>query len=304
MESEDVIVVTEEEAGERLDKILAKRFSDVRSRTYFQELISEKCVLLNGNAVKKRVKPSAGDEIEIAFRATPEIDLTPESIPLEILYEDADILAINKPAGMVVHPAVGNWTGTFVNALLYHCQHLERGDSLRPGIVHRLDKDTTGILLAAKNSKAQQNLIELFATRRIYKEYLAICVGNPGTCDIEAPIGRHPVHRQKMTVLKEGGRTALSRIKTILFDDSLALVSVLLVTGRTHQIRVHLQHRGTPVLGDPLYGSVAMNQKLAVGRQMLHAWRLKFPHPITGSQIELEAPIPSEMQTLIDRIRN
>ncbi|MCE5318941.1 MAG: RluA family pseudouridine synthase [Parachlamydia sp.] len=300
-------VITEEEAGERLDKILARRYSDVRSRTYFQDLIEDSCVLLNGEPVKKRVQPKAGDEVEIAFRLSPELELKAEAIPLEILYEDDDLLAVNKSAGMVVHPAVGNWSGTFVNALLHYCKQLEVKESLRPGIVHRLDKETTGVLLAAKTTLAQQRLIALFSSRSVYKEYLAICVGNPGVCDIEAPIGRHPVHRRMMAVLSEGGRAALSRCRTLAFDGQLAVVSIVLVTGRTHQIRVHMKHRGTPVLGDPLYGSSAANQKYAQKlvreRQMLHAWRVSFAHPMSGKIIELEAPVPPEMAELIDKIQ-
>lgn len=301
MNPEGLIVITEEEAGERLDKILARRFSEVRSRTYFQELIADQCVLLNGSPVKKRVQPKAGDEVEIAFRAAPELQLQAENIPLEILYEDPYLLAINKPAGIVVHPAVGNWSGTFVNALLYHCQQLEKADSIRPGIVHRLDKETTGVLLAAKTPQAQQKLIELFASRSVYKEYLAICVGNPGEGEIEAPIGRHPVHRKQMAV-QEGGRAALSRIRTLAYDQQLAVVSVVLVTGRTHQIRVHMKHRGTPVLGDPLYGSMSANQRFKIGRQMLHAWRVRFVHPVTGQEIALEAPIPPDMKQLMEKL--
>lgn len=296
------LIITEEEAGMRLDKILARRYSDVRSRTYFQDLIEDHCVLLNGEPVKKRVQPKAGDEVEIAFRLAPELELKAEAIPLEILYEDDDLLAVNKSAGMVVHPAVGNWSGTFVNALLHHCQ-LEVNETLRPGIVHRLDKETSGVLLAAKTTLAQQRLIALFASRSVYKEYLAICVGNPGVCEIEAPIGRHPVHRRLMAVLPEGGRAALSRCRTLAFDGQLALVSIVLVTGRTHQIRVHMKHRGTPVLGDPLYGSNSANQKHARERQMLHAWRVRFDHPMNGKTIEVEAPLPPDMAELIDKIQ-
>ncbi len=308
MQPDETVIITEEEAGQRLDKILAQRFSDVRSRTYFQDLIADHCVLLNGSPVKKRVQPKVGDEIEIAFRAAPELELKAEAIPLDILYEDETLLAINKPAGMVVHPAVGNWSGTFVNALLYHCQqllpsHQQILDPIRPGIVHRLDKETTGILLAAKTPLAQQKLIELFSSRRVFKEYLAICVGNPGEGEIAAPIGRHPVHRKLMTVLEEGGRAALSRISTLAHDSQLSLVSIVLVTGRTHQIRVHMKYRGTPVLGDPLYGSASANQRYQKSRQMLHAWRVRFEHPLTGKLIELEAPIPSEMQELIKKIK-
>jgi 23S rRNA pseudouridine1911/1915/1917 synthase len=299
-EEADLIVVTNEEAGERLDKILANRFSGIHSRTYFQMLIENERVLLNGETAIKRIKPQEGDEIQINFIITPEIELLPEPIPLDILYEDEHLIAVNKPAGLVVHPATGNWTGTFVNALLYHCKQLT-GDSstLRPGIVHRLDKDTTGVLLAAKTSLTQQKLIEMFAARQIKKGYLAICLGNPGDAKIEAPIGRHPVHRQRMAVVAEG-RKALTLCKTLAFDGKISLVSIDLATGRTHQIRVHLQHYGTPILGDALYGNTAANERYGAKRQWLHAHRLEFKHPITGINLVIEAPIPDDMKAKVD----
>lgn len=291
----DQIFISEEEAGERLDKILALRFAGIRSRSYFQMLLEEGRVLLNGAEVKKRVKPEIGDEVQIHFMLAPEMGLVAEDIPLEILYEDEFLLAVNKPAGMVVHPATGNWTGTFVNALLYHCAHLcGNGASLRPGIVHRLDKDTSGVLLAAKTEMAQQKLIEMFAARQIYKEYLAVCVGNPGSGTIDAPIGRHPVHRQRMAVT-EGGRQAVTHFKTVGTDGKLSTVEVILETGRTHQIRVHMQHRKTPVLGDPVYGCTQANAKYGAPRQLLHARLLRFKHPITDTEISIEAPIPDVM---------
>ena len=304
----DTIIITEEEAGERLDKILAKRFEDKQSRTYFQYLIEEHLVLLNGQPVKKRIKPEVGDEIEIQFVLTPEINVEPENIPLDILFEDEHLLAINKPSGMVVHPAVGHWTGTFVNALLYHCKNLgknlgETTDTLRPGIVHRLDKETSGILIAAKTSQAHQKLIELFASRQMRKEYLAICLGNPGNANIDAPIGRHPVHRKKMAIV-ETGKSALSRCRTIAHNDKLSLVRIELITGRTHQIRVHMQHHRTPILGDDTYGTPSSNRKYGANRQMLHAEKLAFVHPITGEKIELTAPLPADMSEFVKSIES
>jgi len=300
----DLIILTEDETGQRLDKILAQRFTNVHSRTYFQKLIEDHCVLVNGSPVKKRFQPQAGDEIEIQFVITPEIDLTPENIPLDIVYEDDDLIAINKPSGMVVHPATGNWSGTFVNALLFHCKNLLQtglGDPLRPGIVHRLDKDTSGILIAAKTSKAQQRLIELFSSRKVYKEYLAICLGNPGNRTVDAPIGRHPIHRQQMKVI-EGGKPAVSIIQSIAHDEKLSLVQVIIETGRTHQIRVHLKHCGTPVLGDTLYGNPQANAKYGVQRQLLHAYKLRLPHPISGKTLDLTAPIPKDMEEWVAKL--
>lgn len=302
----DTLFISEEEAGERLDKILAARLSNAGSRTYFQYLIEEGKVLVNGAPVKKRVKPKAGDEVEIEYLLTAELTLKPENIPLNVIYEDDHILVVNKEPGMVVHPAVGHWTGTFVNALLYHCKGVldnssDASDTIRPGIVHRIDKDTSGLLIAAKSPQAQQKLIEMFSGRRIYKEYLAICVGNPGEGIIDAPIGRHPVHRKLMAVVATG-RPAATHYKTLAFDEKLSMVSVVIATGRTHQIRVHMKHRGMPVLGDPLYGSIAANQKYGIDRQMLHAYRLKFDHPITGIPLEFEAPVPKDMQGVISRL--
>lgn len=291
----DLLIVAQEDAGERLDKILAARYREVYSRSYFQYLIDEQLVLLNGLPVKKRIKPHVGDEIEVHFAALPEISLAPENIPLSILYEDEDIIVVNKPAGMVVHPAPGNWSGTFVNALLFHCAQLEGVEgSLRPGIVHRLDKDTSGVLVAAKTLDMQQKLTALFASRQVYKEYLAICLGRPPDGSIEAPIGRHPVHRKQMAVLPTG-RYALSICKTLEWNGTVSVVQVVIATGRTHQIRVHLKHQGHPILGDSLYGNSSVNARHHALRQLLHARVIRFVHPRTGHMIELEAPLPEDM---------
>ncbi|NGX43694.1 MAG: Ribosomal large subunit pseudouridine synthase D [Chlamydiae bacterium] len=299
----ETIIITEDEAGQRLDKILANRFKEVRSRTYFQSLIRDHNVLLNGSPIKKQVKPQVGDEVEILFVLTPEIDVTPEPIPLDVLYEDEDILVVNKPSGMVVHPAPGNWSGTFVNALLYHCKQLPSDSQhLRPGIVHRLDKETSGVLVSAKTSQAQQRLVEMFASREVYKEYLAICLGDPGEGEINLPIGRHPKQRQRMTVLDSGGRNARTIFRTLASDGTLSLVDIILATGRTHQIRVHMQHHGTPVLGDSTYGNIQANKKFKVTRQLLHARKIRFTHPITKREMEFVAEIPSDMATFIQRL--
>lgn len=298
----DLLVVTEEEAGERLDKLLAKRFKEVYSRTYFQYLIDEQLVLLNGVPVKKRVKPQVGDEIEVQFAATPEIELIPENIPLSILYEDEHLVVINKPAGMVVHPAPGNWTGTFVHALLYHCRQLaDQTDSLRLGIVHRLDKDTSGLLVAAKTLEMQQKLTTLFASRQVYKEYWAICVGRPADGEINAPIGRHPIRRKEMAIVPSG-RQALSFCKTMGWNNKLSFVQVVIATGRTHQIRVHLKYKGTPILGDNLYGNSSVNHHYGAQRQMLHSARIKFQHPQTGQLMELSASPPVDMLRLMRKL--
>ncbi|MES2345306.1 MAG: RluA family pseudouridine synthase [Chlamydiota bacterium] len=292
------LFVSPENATLRIDKFLSMQFPEY-SRSYFQYLIDKACVLINGQAVKKRQALKPLDEVEICFELTPELSLIPEAIPLEILYEDEHLLAINKPVGMVVHPAPGHPSGTFVNALLHHC-HTLKIDSLRPGIVHRLDKDTSGVLIAAKTAHAHAQLVSLFSSRQIEKTYLTICLGNPGNVTINAPIKRHPVRRQEMAVI-EGGKEAVSICTILNSNAKLSLVSVRLITGRTHQIRVHLKSRGTPVLGDSVYGSPSANTLFGAKRQLLHAHKICFIHPITNSPLEIEAPIPEDMNTFITK---
>lgn len=303
MES-DFIIITEAEEGERLDKVLAKRFQNRYSRSYFEYLIEQKLVTLNGTPVKKRILLKAGDQVEINFTLIPQIDLQPENIPLNIIYEDKDIIVINKPPYMVVHPAVGNWSGTFVNALLYHCQlEFSAQDNVRPGIVHRLDKETSGLLVAAKNMLAQQRLIDQFSGRKVSKEYLAICLGNPGSGIIKAPIGRHPIHRKMMAVVEDGGREAITKFKTIASDGKLSLVQLMPETGRTHQIRVHMKLRGSPILGDSLYGQTQGNKKYGADRLMLHAYRLRFNHPTKENVVEFQADIPEDFNFFVERLK-
>lgn len=304
MINDEAIIITDEEEGQRIDKILAARFQEIKSRTYFQALIEEGLVTINGVPVKKRAQPKEGDEILVAFRPDQNIDLTPEPISLDIIYEDNDIIVINKPAGMVVHPAPGNWSGTFVNALLYHCQSLAGSSTgLRPGIVHRLDKETTGLLVAAKTALAQQRLVEMFASRKVYKEYRALCLGNPGNVEIDAPIGRHPIHRKMMAIKPSGGRQALSYCHTLAHNDKYSVVQVVLATGRTHQIRVHLKHIGCPILGDNTYGNLQHNKKLGIDRQMLHAYRLRFAHPISGEPLDFQQDVPEDMAEVMKQLR-
>jgi 23S rRNA pseudouridine1911/1915/1917 synthase len=300
MNDPDLLFVTEEETTLRLDKVLKLRFPEY-SRTYFQSLIEKNLVLVNGSIPKKSEKLKVGDEIEVEFAVTTEISIQPEPIPLDIIYEDAYLLAINKPAGMVVHPAVGNWTGTFVNALLYHCEK-SSSDTLRPGIVHRLDKETSGVLIAAKNEMIQRKLVEAFAERQVQKEYRAICLGNPGSKRIEENVGRHPIKRKEMTTLQEGGKAALTLCETLSFNQGLSYVKLLPFTGRTHQLRVHMRHIHCPILGDPIYGNNSANKKWNIYRQMLHAFRLSLIHPATHQKIELTAPLPEDMQRLIKLI--
>ncbi len=290
--STELLLVTPEMIQTRLDRLLVQAFPN-HSRNYFQYLIGSGLVLVNGSPVKKRETVDVGDEIEVCFELTPELTLEAENIPLNILYEDDHLIAINKPAGMVTHPAVGHPNGTFVNALLYHCKTLPTTDNLRPGIVHRLDKDTSGVLIAAKTTECHHKLVTLFASREITKHYRAICIGNPGDRTVEEPIRRHPSRRQEMHV-DPAGKPATSIFKVLQTKGDLSLLDVHIITGRTHQIRVHLKHIGTPILGDSVYGRPPANEKYGAARQLLHAYSLSLIHPITGAPLTLEAPIPDD----------
>ncbi len=293
--------ISPEETGLRIDKILSGRFPHF-SRSYFQYLLASGFVLLNGEPVKKRASPLPTDEIEVYFEITPELTITPEPMAFHILFEDEHFLAINKPPGLVVHPAPGHWSGTFVNGLLAHCKTLSTcDDPLRPGIVHRLDKETSGVLLAAKTREAHQKASDLFASRQMEKMYLAICCGRPTNGTINAPIGRHPVHRKEMTV-RTDGKEAVSHVQVIAFNHETSLVLIRPKTGRTHQIRVHLKHAGHPILGDAVYGSSRMNQSFAPGRLLLHAYRLSFIHPFTNQPIQLSAPLPNDMKNWVKNL--
>lgn len=289
--------IVEEEEIERLDKLLAKRFPTY-SRTYFQYLIDSESVLLNGNIIKKRIKPKGGQLIELTFLPAQEIDLIPEPIRLDILFEDDHLICINKPAGMVVHPAPGHSRGTFVHALLHHCQEITLpGKIYRPGIVHRLDKETSGVLIAAKSIEAHEKLIDQFKERKVKKRYFAITVGHPSPCKINLPIGRHPLRRKEMTILDEGGKNATTIITPLDKNKEFSLISAQPITGRMHQIRVHLKHNKTPILGDPIYGFSKINKKYHIKRQLLHAAQIEFFHPIKNQILTFSAPLPEDMQT-------
>eukprot|EP00752_Nemacystus_decipiens_P004296 g3925.t1 len=330
-----MLTVREGEGGKRLDSFLGARMPE-QSRSYFGGLCQLGMVLVGGKKAKKSVKVEEGQEVEVRFIISPELSLEGEDIPLDILYEDDEIIAVSKPAGMVVHPAPGSWNGTFVNALVFHLENSaaewrggeavggvagagfpavpdgEHNPSLRPGIVHRLDKGTTGVLLAAKNPTMQAKLAELFAHRRVSKSYLAVCVGNPGNAaTIDVPIGRHPRDRQRMVAVPTiqpniRARRALSVVTTVAFDGKLSVAEVSIETGRTHQIRVHLQHRRTPVLGDDVYGNKDWNRRLqqstGLTRPLLHARSLEFEHPGTGDLISLAAPLPADVAAVVKRI--
>lgn len=289
------LIISPDTASVRLDKMLTLHFPE-HSRSYFQYLIEEGHVLVNGARLKKRIKLKMGDKVEIDFIAPPDLSVTSEDIPLEILYEDDHLIAINKPAGMVVHPAPGSPSQTFANALMFHCKSLkkEEFDPLRPGIVHRLDKETSGVLIAAKTYEAHQLLVKQFSDRKIKKTYLAICSGNIEPGIISAPIGRHPVKRKEMAVVVEG-KEAITHVKILIKKGDLSLIEAQPITGRTHQIRVHLRHQGAPILGDSVYGIKSATERFGAKRQFLHAFRLKLKHPLLEKTLEFKAPIPSDM---------
>jgi 23S rRNA pseudouridine1911/1915/1917 synthase len=286
----------------RLDTFLRERFAGV-SRGVIQRLIEQGCVLVDGKSVKPTHFPKAGETISMEWPEVQPAIAQPESTPLEILFEDADLLVINKPPGMVVHPAPGHSAGTLVNALLGHCagQLSGIGGVARPGIVHRLDKDTSGCMVVAKNDHTHLALSAQFANRETQKYYETIVCGAPKKIsgEIMAPIGRDPIHRQRMAVLPSGGRAARTSYEVIQRLPEAALLKLRLYTGRTHQIRVHLQHLGCPVVGDKTYGQ-GPNKRLrdltgyVAPRQLLHAARLVFNHPTAKVQLDLSAPLPSD----------
>ena len=284
--------ITPAAAGQRIDQYLAAHLPAL-SRARIQALLKAGHASLNGRETKASTKLRAGDRIALTEPPPAAATTEAEDIALEILHEDADLIVLNKPAGLVVHPAAGHWRGTLVNALLHHCQGLSSiGGEERPGIVHRLDKETSGCLVAAKNDLAHRALTRQFAGREITKIYLALATGKfrePGGI-IEGAIGRHPIHRKKMTVLTgERGRAARTDYSVLREVPGGTLVECTLHTGRTHQIRVHLKHLGHPLLGDEVYG-----RRAGFERQMLHAWKLGFTHPTTAKRMIFTAPLPAD----------
>lgn len=297
----------DDNAGDRLDAYLAARLGDL-SRSRIQTLIREQYITVNGHPAKPRDAVKPGDVVQVVVPEAVPLDHSAQNIPLEVIYEDEDLIVLNKQHGMVVHPAAGNPDGTMVNALLHHCQGKLSGIGgvERPGIVHRLDKDTSGCLVVAKSDVAHQSLVTQFAERStMEKLYLAVTRGvpKPERDTIFTHIGRHPVNRQKMAVINPpGGKTAITDYEVKATDASsrTALVLCHLHTGRTHQIRVHLHHKGTPIVGDPIYGSPSKEPGMPQ-RLMLHAWRLRFTHPVSGKPVAFEAPIPPEFQPWVEK---
>ncbi len=276
----------------RLDKYVSDKCPEL-SRTQAQKLIGEGYITVNDRAAKASHKLNTGDRVNIAIPPAAPSSLSPEAIPLNIIYEDDDLLVIDKPAGLTVHPAPGHPSHTLVNAILSHFPHLaDIGDSLRPGIVHRLDKDTSGVMLVAKNSAAQANLAEQFETRSVAKTYLVLVRGHltPENGIIEASIGRDPRNRKRMAVVAEG-KESRTQYHVVKYLGKYTLLEVRPETGRTHQIRVHLSAIGFPVVGDPIYGVKSPH----VPRQFMHACRLGFKLPATGEYLELECELPADL---------
>jgi 23S rRNA pseudouridine1911/1915/1917 synthase len=284
-----VIVVPPEARGERLDVFLTRVTGLSRARAQALD------VRLNGAKVKASFRLRGGEQL--AWEAVEPVaaELTPQDLPLDVLYEDRDLIAINKPPGLVVHPGAGNRDGTVVNALLHHVKDLAGvGGVLRPGIVHRLDKDTSGVMVVAKNDRALDALQKAFASREVEKIYLALVVGQPAeTGTFSTLYGRHPKNRLKFSGRVKRGKTAVTHWRVVERRGPLSLVEVELETGRTHQIRVHFAEAGFPLLGDDLYGG-RKAQTEAIGRQALHAWKLGFSHPRTRKPVTLEAPVPRD----------
>jgi 23S rRNA pseudouridine1911/1915/1917 synthase len=289
------LVVPKEGARLRLDQFLARELSQF-SRSRLQALIRSQNVTVNGLPARPSDVIRAGDRIEVSEPPPEKTDHQPEAIPLDILYEDEELIVINKPAGLVVHPGAGQREHTLVNALLHHFPKLSGiGGKERPGIVHRLDKETSGCLVVAKTDEAHRRLSAQFAERTIEKVYLALVAGklrkSAGT--IEEKIGRHPVHRKRMSVTSRRGRAARTDYRVLSASTEVSLIECRLHSGRTHQIRVHLHHLGHPVLGDKIYGGKFAK---TFPRQMLHAWKLAFEHPATGERKKFEAPAPPDFQ--------
>lgn len=303
----------EEDGGQRLDRVVARHCPDL-SRTRVQELIEEGLVVLNGKAAKDSHKTRAGDVIEVTAQARPALRAEPEAIPLDVLYEDEDVIAINKPAGMTVHAGAGNESGTLVNALLGRGQSLSQGgDALRPGIVHRLDKETSGVLLVAKNDQAHAKLSEGFRARTIQKMYVALVQGilKEERGRIELPIARDPNRRTRMTAknasLLPNSRPARTDWRVLARIDTTTLLEVQLHTGRTHQIRAHFAALRHPIVGDTLYGAagqlhVGRSTLPSLGRHFLHSARIAFAQPQTGELIRLMAPLPAELREYLRRL--
>lgn len=298
-----ILQTASEDAGKRLDAWLAEQTELTRSAV--QKLMEEGRVTAAGKPLAKNTRLTGGETVSVELPEPEAVDIVPQNIPLDVVYEDEDVIVVNKPTGMVVHPAPGHPDGTLVNALLYHC-----GESLsgvggqkRPGIVHRIDRDTSGLIIAAKNDAAHLALAAQLADHTLARTYECLAVGNfredSGT--VNAPIGRHPVDRKRMAVVRQGGREAVTHWEVIARYPGVTHLRCRLETGRTHQIRVHLAHIGHPILGDTVYG--AKKPVPGLTGQCLHAVGLRFLHPRTGEPVELTCPLPEEFVRMLDKLR-
>lgn len=281
----------------RLDLFLAQHFKDKFSRRYLQQIITDGHILLNGKKIKAHHKLKIGDQINIEIPEQEKTDIKPQDIPLDIVYEDDDLLVVNKPYGMVVHPAPGNYSNTLVNALVHHCKKLSNiNQSFRPGIVHRLDKDTSGLLLVAKNNQAHMNLAKQFQDHSIKKKYIALVHGEVEFDEgsIELPLGRHPRTREKMAVTYRNSKEAKTVYRVVKRSKGMSLLELYPQTGRTHQLRVHLAYLGHPIVGDKKYGKQHDKFRLA-----LHAKSIGFLHPRTKKFMEFDSELPAEFKSIL-----
>ena len=297
-------VFTADRADERLDLFLVRRLPDL-SRSYAQRLIADGQVTVDGTARKANYKLRGGEEIVCTMPPAEEIEICAEDIPLDILYEDADIIVVNKARGMVVHPAAGIYTGTLVNALLWHCHDLSGiNGALRPGIVHRLDKDTSGVMVAAKNDMAHHYLARQIRDKDARREYRAIVHGNivPRAGVVTGDIGRHPTDRKKMAIVRENGKPATTHFEVLERFGDYTYVSCRLETGRTHQIRVHMTSIGHPLVGDLKY--TAKKNPFAIVGQALHSLTLSLTHPRTGTEMTFTAPLPADMEEILHTLQS
>lgn len=301
---EELFIKSDKEEKIRIDKFLSERIPDI-SRSYLQKLLKDGNITVNKNCVKANYKVAFQDEIHIYLPELEIPDILPENIPLDILYEDEDILVVNKPKQMVVHPAPGHYSHTLVNAVLYHCgEHLSGINGVaRPGIVHRIDMDTTGSLLICKNDRAHQILAEQLKEHTITRKYSAIVHGNikEDTGTVNAPIGRHPVERKRMSTHAQNARPAITHYQVLERFGQFTYIECKLETGRTHQIRVHMSSIGHPILGDEIYGPAKCPFHLQ--GQTLHARILGITHPSTGEYMEFDAPLPEYFSDLLQRLR-
>ncbi len=305
MVNAQIIPVSPEDAGERIDKIISKSCSEL-SRSAVQKLIDSGNVSVNLLPVGKNYKVREGDRISITVPEPKDLDVRAEDIPLDIVYEDDDLLVVNKKKGMVVHPAAGNYEGTLVNALLHHCKGSLSGINgvIRPGIVHRIDKDTSGLLIVAKNDFAHVSLAEQIKAHSFTREYQSVVYGKFKTDEgkVDAPIGRHPVDRKKMTVTHKNSKEAVTHYRVLGRYDGFTHLGLRLETGRTHQIRVHMAYIGHPVAGDPVYGPKKVMEYL--GGQCLHAGLIGFIHPRTKEYIEIKSELPDYFTDFLRRLKS